>query len=123
MFWCVFVQPQSASDTMPKKGKEKAKFTKEDLDLEIMPRDEIIYEDTKSVTDAEPSFKWEQIYHMLQDREVLDAGLEDLPLFGNILRSGITKVSMRPELFPCVELISWIFPKINARDIIMYNVE
>ena len=116
MFWCVFVQPQSASDTMPKKGKKKTKVVEKDSDLEIMPRAKIIYEDTKSVTDAEPSFKWEQIYHMLQDREVLDAGLEDLPLFGNILRSGITKVSMRPELFPCVEMISWIFPKCEGYD-------
>ena len=100
MFWCVFVQPQSASDTMPKKGKEKAKFTEEDLDLEIMPRVEMIHEDTKSITGAKPEFKWGQIYHMLKDQKVPEVGLEDLPLFGNILRLGITEVSTRPDSVP-----------------------
>ena len=58
MFWCFFVQPHSASDTMPKKGMKKAKVAEEESDLEIMPRVEIIYEDTRSVTGAEPEFKW-----------------------------------------------------------------
>ena len=43
---------------MPKKGKKKNKFVKEELDLEVMPRVEIIYEDTKSVIKVEPKFKW-----------------------------------------------------------------
>ena len=119
----VSIQPQFAFDTMPKKGKKKAKFVKEESDLEIMPMVEIIYEDTKSVTEVESKIKWGQIYPMLQDRKVLDIGLEDLPLFGNILSSRITKVSTRPDLFPCTEVIGCIFPKDNARDMIMYNVE
>ena len=36
---------------MPNKGKKKAKVVEEDSDLEIMPRVEIIYEDTKYRTD------------------------------------------------------------------------
>ena len=36
---------------MPKKEKKKAKLDEEDADLEIMPRVEINYEDTKSRTD------------------------------------------------------------------------
>ena len=91
--WCVFVQPRFASDTIPKKGKKKAKVAEEESDLEIMPRVEIVYEDTKSVIGAEPKFKWGRIYPMLQDQKIPDVGLEDLPLFGNILRLGITKVS------------------------------
>ena len=43
---------------MPKKGKKKAKVAEEESDVEIMPRVEIIYEDTKFVTGAEPEFKW-----------------------------------------------------------------
>ena len=117
-----FLKPQYA-DTMPNKGNKKAKVAEEDLDFEIMPRVEVIYEDTRSVTGAEMEFKWGKIYHMLQDQKFLDAGLEDLPLFGNILRTGITRVSMRPELFPCTEVIGWIFPEENARDMIIYNVE
>ena len=89
----VFVQPQSTSNAMPKKGKKKAKVVEEESDLEIMPRVEIIYEDTKSVSRAETEFKWVKIYPMLQDKNIPYAGLEDLPLFGNILRLGITKVS------------------------------
>ena len=60
---------------------------------------------------------------MLQDQKVPDAGLEDIPLYENILISGITKVSTRPEFFPCAKVISWILPKANARNMIMYNVE
>ena len=65
--WYVFLQPKSASNTMPKKGKKKAKVAKEELDLEVMPRVEIIYEDTKLGTEAEPKFKWGKIYHILQN--------------------------------------------------------
>ena len=78
---------------MPKKGKKKAKVVEEESDLEIMTRVEIIYEDTKSVIGAEPEVKWGKIYPMIQDQKVPDVGLEDLPLFGNIFRSWIAKVS------------------------------
>ena len=60
---------------MPKKGKKKARATKEDSDLEIFPRMEIIYEDTKVVIGAEPEFKWGNIYPMIKDQKVPDAGL------------------------------------------------
>ena len=57
---------------MPKKGKKKSKVEDDVSDVEITPtlRVEIIYEDTKSATGAEPEFKWGQIYHMLQDQKV-----------------------------------------------------
>ena len=91
---------------MPKKGKKKAKTAKEQSDLEIMLRIEIIYENTKSISGAEPEFKWGQIYPMNKDQKVIDVGLEDILLYENILSSGITKVSTRPELFPCLYSIS-----------------
>ena len=109
--FCFLSQFLSPHDTMPKKGNKKAQVIEEDSDLEIMPRVEIIYEDTKSVTGAKMEFKWGQIYPMLQDQKVPDAGLEDLPLFRNILRLEITKVSTQLELFPCDVVIGWIFPK------------
>ena len=117
------LQPQSSYHTMPKKGKKKAKVTGEDPDVEILPRMEIIYEETKAVTGADQEFKWGEIYQMIKDQAVLDAGLEDIALYVNIRNSAIAKVATRPELFPCVEVIDWIFPKTNARDMIMYNVE
>ena len=84
---------------------------------------EIIYEDTKLVTEAEPKFKWGQIYHMLVEKKVPEAGLEDLALYENILRSGITKVSTRPEMFPCAEVIGWIMSKVDATRMMMNNME
>ena len=89
----ILSQPQSPHDTMPNKGKNKSKVSEEDSDLEIMPRIEIIYEDTKYIIEVEPEFKWGQIYPMIKDQKVPDAGLEDTPLYENILRYGITKVS------------------------------
>ena len=91
--------------------------------ITLTPRVEIIYEDTKSVTRAEPEFKWGQIYHMLKEKKVPEARVEDLALYDNILRSGITKVSTRPEMFPCAEVIRWILPKVDAAGMIMNNVE
>ena len=58
LFFSAFLsQPHSTLNTMPKKGKKKSKAAKENLDLEIIPRIEIIYEDTKAVTEVEPEFK------------------------------------------------------------------
>ena len=89
---------------MTKKGKKKAKIVDYDSDVEIslVTRVEIIYEDTKSVIGVEPKFKWGQIYHMLVEKKVPEARLEDLALYDNILRYGITKVSTRPDIFPCI---------------------
>ena len=52
---------------MLKKGKNKSRAIEEDSDLEILLRMEIIYEDTKVVTGAEPEFKWGKIYPMIKD--------------------------------------------------------
>ena len=51
------LEPQSSYKTMPKKGKKKAKATGEDSDMEMLPRMEIIYEDTKVIIGAKPEFK------------------------------------------------------------------
>ena len=39
---------------MPKKGKKKGKVMGEDSDMEMLPRMEIIYEDTKAIIGVEP---------------------------------------------------------------------
>ena len=119
----ILSQPQSPHNTMPKKGKKKSKVVEEDSDLEIMPRIEIIYEDTKVITRAEPKFKWGQIYPMIIDQKVLDVGLEYIPIYENILRSGITNVSTRWELFPCAKVIGWILTKADINDMIIYNIK
>ena len=91
--------------------------------MEIISRIEIIYEDTKDITGAELDFKWGQIYHMIKDHNVLDVLLEDMPLYDNIRKSGITKVAMHLELFPCVEVIEWILPQTDPTTTIISNIE
>ena len=61
------LEGQFVPDTMPKKGKKKSKVVDDEYDVKITstPMVDIIYKDTKSVTEAEPEFKWGQIYHML----------------------------------------------------------
>ena len=49
--------PHPSHNTMPKERNRKSRATKEDSDLEIFPRMETIYEDTKVVTRAELDFK------------------------------------------------------------------
>ena len=104
---------------MTKRGKKKAEIVDYDSDAEVVEvapvlRVEIIYEDTKAVTGVEPEFKWGHIYHFLVEMKVPEAGLEDLALYDNMLRSSITKVTTRPEIFPCVEVIRWILPRIDT---------
>ena len=53
-FGMFILQPQPSYNTMPKKGKTKGKVTGEDSDMEILPRMEIIYEDTKAIIGVEP---------------------------------------------------------------------
>ena len=107
------------SETMPKKGRKKLKIVESDSDTDIVEvspavKVEIVYEDTKEIIGAEPELKWGQIYPMLVERKVPKAGLGDLALYENILRSGLTKIATRPEMFPCVEVIGWMLPKINT---------
>ena len=59
---------------------------------------------------------------MLIEKRVLEVGLEDLAIYDNILRSNLTKVSTRPKIFPCVEVIGWILPRVDAIRMIMNNV-
>ena len=94
-------QLQLILDTMTKRGKKKAKIVGYDSNAEVtevapIPRLEIIYEDTKAITEVEPKFRWGHIYHMMVEKKVPEAELEDLTLYDNILRYGITKVATRP---------------------------
>ena len=49
--------------------------------------------------------------------------MEDLVLYGNILKSRITKVSTGLDIFPFHEVIGWIMSKEYAIEMIMYDVE
>ena len=75
---------------MTKKGKKKPKIVEYDSDTEMaevapVTRVEIIYEDMKAITGVEPEFKWGLMFHMLVEKKVLEARLEDLAFYENIL--------------------------------------
>ena len=120
-------QVQLTLDTMTNKGKKKANIVDYDSDEEVVEaptrRIEIIYEDTKAINGAKLEFKWGQIYHWLVESKVPEARLEDLALYDNILRSGITKVTTRLEMLPCAEVIGWILPRIDTTGMLMNDVE
>ena len=48
---------------MPKRsGKKKGKASEVDLDVDIISRTEIKFEDTKAITGDDQEFKWGEIY-------------------------------------------------------------
>ena len=52
-----------------------------------------------------------------------DANLENIPLYTDIIKSGITKVATRLEIFLCAEVISWMLPQEGEGTMIMSNIE
>ena len=50
---------------------------------------------------------------MMVDKKVPEYGLGDRALYENILRSGLTKIATRPEVFPYAKFIGWLFLKID----------
>ena len=63
--------------TIPKKsGKKKSKASEVNLDVEIIFRTEITFEDTKAIIGADQEFKWGEIYEMIRYQNIPDAGLE-----------------------------------------------
>ena len=59
---------------------------------------------------------------MIKDQDVLDTGLEDIPIYPNIRKSTIMKVSIRPKLFPCAEVIGWVLPRADITKMIFSSV-
>ena len=54
--------------------------------MEIITRVEVIYKDTKAITRSDLDYKWGEIYRMISNHRVLEAGFEDFPIYGNIER-------------------------------------
>ena len=95
---------------MSKRQKKKAPVVEEELEVETVTKTEYIYEDTKCISGVEPEYQWGGIYRMITHREVPDMGLEEKSIYANIERSSLMKITTRPELFPCSEVIEWILP-------------
>ena len=89
--------------------------------MEIITKVEYIYEDTRATTRVEPNYKWGEIYRMISNQDVPDAGFKELTIYANIEKLDLMKVAMRPELFPCLEVISWILHRVDVTTMILAN--
>ena len=52
--------------------------------MEIITKVEYIYEETRATTRVEPDYKWGEIYRMISNQDVPDAGFEELTIYTNI---------------------------------------
>ena len=112
-------QPHHLYNTMHRKGKKKVQAMEDDPEVEVIMRVEIIYKDTKAFIGIDPKYRWDQIYQMIMDWNILDAGLKYFPIYANIKKSTIMKASTRLELFPCLEVIDWILPNADITEMIL----
>ena len=71
---------------MPRKQKKKAQAAEEDPEVEVITKVEVIYEDTKAIIGVEPEYKWGEVYRMISNQSVPDAGLKICP-YMQILRN------------------------------------
>ena len=107
---------------MFKRQKKKAPVAEVAPKVEIITKVEYsIYEDTKATTGVEPDYKWGEMYRLITNQNVPDAGFEELTIYANIEKSALMKVATRPELFPCSEVISWILPRADVTMMILEN--
>ena len=67
--------------------------------------------------------KWGEVYRMISNQSVPEAGFEYMPIYANIERSAIMKVATRPEIFPCSKVIGWILPREEVTRMILANTE
>ena len=84
---------------MPKRQKKKSQVAEEEPEIEIITKVESICEDTKATTGVEPYYKWGEIFRMISNQNVLDAGFEEMITYANIKKSALMKVATRPKFF------------------------
>ena len=108
---------------MSKRQKKKAPVVEEEPEVEIVIRFEYTYEDTKCIVGIEPEYQWGGIYRLIMRWEVPDIGFEEETIYANIERYSLMKISTRPELFPCSEVIGWILPRADVTTMILENVD
>ena len=54
----LYTQAHQQHSNMPRKQKKKEQATEEELEVEIITRVEVIYEDTKAIIGIDPEYKW-----------------------------------------------------------------
>ena len=70
----LYTQAHHQHSNVPRKQKKKAQATEEEPEVEIITRVKVIYEDTKSITGIDPEYKWREIYRMISNQSVPEAG-------------------------------------------------
>ena len=90
---------------MSKRQKKKTPVAEGEPDVEIITKVEYIYEYTRATIGVDPYYKWGEIYQMIANQDVPDAGFEELNIYGNIEKYALMKVVTTPELFPRSEVI------------------
>ena len=98
-------------------------MVEEEPEVKIVTRVKYTYEDTKCIVGVEPKYQWGGIYRLIMRREVHDIGFEEETIYANIKRSSLMKITTRTELFPCSEVIGWIFPRVDVTTMILENVD
>ena len=106
---------------MSKRQKKKAHVAEGEPNVEIITKVEYIYVDTRATTGVDPDYQWGEIYRMISNQDVPDAGLEELTIYANIEKYALMKVDTIPELFPCSEVIGWILPRADVTTMILEN--
>ena len=119
---CIW-QGNSSESKMSKWQKKKAPTVEEEPEVEIVTKVEYTYEDTKCIVGIEPEYKWGEVYRLITCREVPNTGFEEETIYANIERSALMRVAARPEIFPCSEVIGWIFPRVDVTTMILVNVD
>ena len=94
--------------------KKKLKESGVDSDVEIIygTRIETRFEDTKAIMGISPEFKSGELYQMIRDQKIPDAGLKEMVLYQNIRRQNITKVSMFLDFFSCSKRVKLKLPQL-----------
>ena len=104
---------------MSKRQKKKAPVVEEEPEVEVVTKTEYIYEDTKCISGVEPEYQWGEIYRLITRREVPDMGLKEESIYANIERYSLMRITTRPKLFPCAEVIGWILPWADVTTMIL----
>ena len=119
--YCVCCQGNHFERDMSKRQNKKAHVAEGEPDVENITKVEYIYEDTRATSGVKPDYKWGEIYRMIANQNVPDAGFEELTIYANIEKYALMKVATRPELFPCSEVIGWILPRAYVTTMMLEN--
>ena len=117
---------KNRTNTITKKGgknREKPSGADPDCGIISRTRKNTKFEDMKEIIAITLKFKWGDLYQMIRDQNIPNAGLEKILFYRNIKISGITKANIHLDLFPYSEVLGWILPRVNSSLSIIFIVK